>query len=138
MRPLEFSEFIKSGGSAKCLTFRVDGEDAASWKQSASRVAGVLSLCMVWRGPMVNELYLLRHGIAVDPGFSGMSDDARPLTEKGKKRMRQIGRACACSSWSSIASSPARFRGPGNRRARRPRPGCERPARDVERVANRL
>ena len=36
MRPLEFSEFIKSGGSAKCLTFRVDGEDAASWKHSAS------------------------------------------------------------------------------------------------------
>jgi N-dimethylarginine dimethylaminohydrolase len=36
VRPLEFSEFIKSGGSAKCLTFRVDGEDAASWKHSAS------------------------------------------------------------------------------------------------------
>jgi N-dimethylarginine dimethylaminohydrolase len=33
VRPLLFSEFIKSGGSAKCLTFRVDGEDAASWKQ---------------------------------------------------------------------------------------------------------
>jgi N-dimethylarginine dimethylaminohydrolase len=32
VRPLGFSEFIKSGGSAKCLTFRVDGEDAASWK----------------------------------------------------------------------------------------------------------
>jgi N-dimethylarginine dimethylaminohydrolase len=24
-------EFIKAGGSAKCLTFRLDGEDAASW-----------------------------------------------------------------------------------------------------------
>jgi N-dimethylarginine dimethylaminohydrolase len=34
VRPLGFSEFIKSGGSAKCLTFRVDGEDAASWKLS--------------------------------------------------------------------------------------------------------
>jgi N-dimethylarginine dimethylaminohydrolase len=32
VRPLEFSEFIKSGGSAKCLTFRIDGEEAASWK----------------------------------------------------------------------------------------------------------
>jgi N-dimethylarginine dimethylaminohydrolase len=32
VRPLFFSEFIKSGGSAKCLTFRVDGEEAASWK----------------------------------------------------------------------------------------------------------
>ena len=38
----------------------------------------------------MNELYLLRHGIAVDPGSSGMPDDARPLTEKGVKRMRQI------------------------------------------------
>ena len=34
VRPLGFSEFIKSGGSAKCLTLRVDGEEAASWKQS--------------------------------------------------------------------------------------------------------
>ncbi len=33
VRPLRFSEFIKSGGSAKCLTFRIDGEDAASWKR---------------------------------------------------------------------------------------------------------
>jgi phosphohistidine phosphatase len=38
----------------------------------------------------VNEVYLLRHGIAVDPGSSGMPDDARPLTEKGIKRMHQI------------------------------------------------
>ena len=38
----------------------------------------------------MNELYLLRHGIAVDPVSSGMPDDARPLTEKGIKRMRQI------------------------------------------------
>jgi len=36
-RPLEFTEFIKSGGSAKCLTLRIDGEDAASWKYSARR-----------------------------------------------------------------------------------------------------
>jgi phosphohistidine phosphatase len=39
---------------------------------------------------LVNELYLLRHGIAVDPGTVGMSDDARPLTDKGIKRMRQV------------------------------------------------
>jgi N-dimethylarginine dimethylaminohydrolase len=32
---LGFSEFIKSGGSAKCLTFRVDGEEAASWKRTS-------------------------------------------------------------------------------------------------------
>jgi N-dimethylarginine dimethylaminohydrolase len=35
VRPLEFSEFIKSGGSAKCLTLRVDGEEAASWKHAS-------------------------------------------------------------------------------------------------------
>ena len=29
------SEFVKAGGSAKCLTLRLDGEDAALWKQSA-------------------------------------------------------------------------------------------------------
>jgi N-dimethylarginine dimethylaminohydrolase len=34
-RPLEFSEFIKSGGSAKCLTLRLDGEEAAGWKPAA-------------------------------------------------------------------------------------------------------
>lgn len=27
------SEFLKAGGSAKCLTLRLDGEEAAAWKQ---------------------------------------------------------------------------------------------------------
>jgi N-dimethylarginine dimethylaminohydrolase len=40
VQPLEFSEFIKSGGSAKCLTLRIDGEEAASWKH-----AGQISSC---------------------------------------------------------------------------------------------
>jgi N-dimethylarginine dimethylaminohydrolase len=40
VRPLEFSEFIKSGGSAKCLTLRIDGEEAASWKHT-----GQISSC---------------------------------------------------------------------------------------------
>lgn len=39
-RPLEFSEFIKSGGSAKCLTLRVDGEEAAGWKKETAEIAG--------------------------------------------------------------------------------------------------
>jgi N-dimethylarginine dimethylaminohydrolase len=30
-RPTELDEFIKAGGSAKCLTIRLDGEDAAIW-----------------------------------------------------------------------------------------------------------
>jgi len=33
VRPLRLTEFIKAGGSAKCLTLRLDGEEAASWKQ---------------------------------------------------------------------------------------------------------
>ena len=28
---VELDEFIKSGGSAKCLTLRLDGEEAALW-----------------------------------------------------------------------------------------------------------
>lgn len=28
------SEFVKAGGSAKCLTLRLDGEDAAAWKHT--------------------------------------------------------------------------------------------------------
>jgi N-dimethylarginine dimethylaminohydrolase len=35
IRPLEFTEFIKSGGSAKCMTLRLDGEEAAAWKRRA-------------------------------------------------------------------------------------------------------
>jgi N-dimethylarginine dimethylaminohydrolase len=31
--PLRLTEFIKAGGSAKCLTLRLDGEEAASWRQ---------------------------------------------------------------------------------------------------------
>jgi phosphohistidine phosphatase len=38
----------------------------------------------------MKELYILRHGIAVDPGTPGIADDERPLTVKGEKRMRQI------------------------------------------------
>jgi N-dimethylarginine dimethylaminohydrolase len=30
--PVELDEFLKAGGSAKCLTLRLDGEEAASWK----------------------------------------------------------------------------------------------------------
>jgi N-dimethylarginine dimethylaminohydrolase len=30
----QLSEFVKAGGSAKCLTLRLDGEEAAGWAQS--------------------------------------------------------------------------------------------------------
>ncbi len=40
----------------------------------------------------MNELYILRHGIAVAPGTPGIPDDERPLTPKGEKRMHQIAR----------------------------------------------
>ncbi|WP_435019539.1 dimethylarginine dimethylaminohydrolase family protein [Tundrisphaera sp. TA3] len=32
-RPLRLTEFIKAGGSAKCLTLRLDGEEAAAWRE---------------------------------------------------------------------------------------------------------
>jgi len=37
--PIEtpLSEFVKAGGSAKCLTLRLDGEEAAGWKREASQ-----------------------------------------------------------------------------------------------------
>ncbi len=35
VRPLRLTEFIKAGGSAKCLTLRIDGEEAAAWKHAA-------------------------------------------------------------------------------------------------------
>jgi N-dimethylarginine dimethylaminohydrolase len=30
---VELDEFLKAGGSAKCLTLRLDGEEAAGWKR---------------------------------------------------------------------------------------------------------
>jgi phosphohistidine phosphatase len=40
------------------------------------------------------NLYLLRHGIAVEPGTPGYEKDSeRPLTPKGKHRLRQIAAA---------------------------------------------
>jgi N-dimethylarginine dimethylaminohydrolase len=30
---VELDEFLKAGGSAKCLTLRLDGEEAATWRQ---------------------------------------------------------------------------------------------------------
>jgi N-dimethylarginine dimethylaminohydrolase len=39
VRPLRLTEFIKAGGSAKCLTLRLDGEEAAAWKHRPPTVA---------------------------------------------------------------------------------------------------
>ena len=40
----------------------------------------------------MTDLFIVRHGIAVEPGTPGIADDERPLTSKGEKRMRQIAR----------------------------------------------
>ena len=34
-RETPLDEFVKAGGSAKCLTLRLDGEEAAAWKHQA-------------------------------------------------------------------------------------------------------
>ena len=38
-RPLRLTEFIKAGGSAKCLTLRLDGEEAAAWRLAPAATA---------------------------------------------------------------------------------------------------
>jgi phosphohistidine phosphatase len=55
------------------------------------------------------NLYLLRHGIAVDPSVPDFADDMeRPLTPKGKRRLRQIAVAMGVLkiSFDVIFSSP--------------------------------
>jgi N-dimethylarginine dimethylaminohydrolase len=39
VHPVRLTEFIKSGGSAKCLTLRIDGEEAASWRRERAPVS---------------------------------------------------------------------------------------------------
>ena len=88
VRPLSFTEFIKSGGSAKCSDL------PHRWRRSGeleTERAGRITL--VSREQPMRDLYILRHGIAVEPGTPGIPDDERPLTAKGEKRMRQIARA---------------------------------------------
>ena len=36
------------------------------------------------------NLYIIRHAIAVDEGTADFEDSQRPLTDKGRKKMRQI------------------------------------------------
>jgi phosphohistidine phosphatase len=55
------------------------------------------------------NLYLLRHGIAVDPSAPDFAKDAeRPLTPKGRRRLRQIAGAMGALkiSFDAILSSP--------------------------------
>ena len=40
----------------------------------------------------MNQLYLLRHGLAVPHGTPEIPDDERPLTSEGERRVRAIGR----------------------------------------------
>jgi phosphohistidine phosphatase len=47
---------------------------------------------LVGKNELMTDLYIVRHGIAVEPGTPGIPDDERPLTAKGEKRMRQIAR----------------------------------------------
>ena len=55
------------------------------------------------------NLYILRHGIAVEHGATGYeNDDERPLTSKGERKMRMIAEAMKALeiSFDSILSSP--------------------------------
>jgi phosphohistidine phosphatase len=55
------------------------------------------------------NIYILRHGIAVDPGSPGFAKDAnRPLTPKGERRLWQVAEAMQTLdlSFDLILSSP--------------------------------
>jgi phosphohistidine phosphatase len=55
------------------------------------------------------NLYILRHGLAVDHGAAGYPNDAdRPLTPKGKRKLRKIAKAMQSLqlSFDLILSSP--------------------------------
>jgi phosphohistidine phosphatase len=43
----------------------------------------------------MRSLYLVRHGIALPHGTPDIADDDRPLTEQGRKRMRDVARGLA-------------------------------------------
>jgi phosphohistidine phosphatase len=43
----------------------------------------------------MDQIYLLRHGIAVPHGAPDVPEDQRPLTPEGEKRIRQVGRGLA-------------------------------------------
>jgi len=58
---------------------------------------------------MTMDLYILRHGIAVEPGTPGYASDAdRPLTPEGERKLRQIADAMEALelSFDLILSSP--------------------------------
>ena len=52
------------------------------------------------------QLYVMRHGIALPHGTPGMSDDDRPLTPQGEKRVRQIARGLRDLDLERIVTSP--------------------------------
>jgi phosphohistidine phosphatase len=55
------------------------------------------------------NVYLLRHGIAADPSEPRFKNDAeRPLTPKGRRRLREVTRAMGALrlSFDLILSSP--------------------------------
>ncbi|MBI5943121.1 MAG: phosphohistidine phosphatase SixA [Chloroflexi bacterium] len=54
------------------------------------------------------NLYIIRHAIAVDEGTPEFQDNERPLTDKGKKKMRQIAKGLRTlgADFDLILSSP--------------------------------
>ena len=45
----------------------------------------------------MHELYILGNGIAIPHGTPGVPEDERPLTPKGEKRIKEVGRGLAAS-----------------------------------------
>lgn len=54
------------------------------------------------------EIYLIRHGIAVERGTPGYPNDDRPLTDEGRQKLRKAAKGIATlvSSFDLVVSSP--------------------------------
>jgi phosphohistidine phosphatase len=56
------------------------------------------------------QIFLMRHGIATEPGEGGYADEERPLTDEGRKRLKEAGRRLATliEPPSHVLTSPLR------------------------------
>ena len=90
------------------------------------------------RGFLMHELYILRHGIAIPHGTPGVPEDERPLTPKGEKRIKEVGRGLAAFGLEldRIITSPLP-RSP-HRADRCPGARSDRPAGDLIGLERRL
>ena len=67
---------------------------ASPQRDRCGRIEVPLPIGLEWELVMT-DLFILRHGIALPHGTPGIPDDERPLTPKGERRVREVGRGLA-------------------------------------------